>query len=159
MILRKVVVDDAPFIWQCRQELEGSVALASGQAQDYAAHLAWIERALADPQRIFMIPEDNGRAVGYVRFDPAAGVTGWQTSLCVASGARGKGVGGRALTMACALAKERGFVPVFADVHEENLASRAVFISAGFGSPCPVPGKPGYARYWLFRDLEDDTHA
>jgi len=157
MILRRACLSDAQFVWQCRAELDGSVALAVGNRQDYAPHLAWMHFAVADPKRLFLITEDNGLPLGYVRIEPD--VEGWRTSLCVASGARNQGIGVRSIKHACTMAQTLRFIPIFADIHDENVASQTVFKKSGFELAGPTTGMLRYSRYWLSNNSKDQTHV
>jgi L-amino acid N-acyltransferase YncA len=159
MILRDAVMDDTAFVWQCRLELEGSVALAASRTQDFAAHLAWMTGIIKKPRHMFLIPEREGKPLGYVRFDPATELGGWRTSLCIAAAARGTGAGRMALSRGCAMAQAREYTPIFADIHADNLASQIVFARCGYTAAGPAPNMPGYVRHWLYSKQKDAINA
>jgi L-amino acid N-acyltransferase YncA len=160
LTLRAARPTDAAFVWQCRQDLAGSVGLPGGQdSGGYAAHQAWMTAALADPHRLFLIPERADDRLGYVRIERDAAQQAWRASLCITGAAQGRGTGRQTLQAACDLARTSGFTPIFADIHTENAASLAVFARCGFTPAGAAPGLPGYVRHWLFKDVETTKDA
>ncbi|RAU22886.1 UDP-2,4-diacetamido-2,4,6-trideoxy-beta-L-altropyranose hydrolase [Paramagnetospirillum kuznetsovii] len=95
-------------------------------------HFAWLDRVLADRERILMIGEYGGERIGMVRFDTCRDKE-WRVSVSVAPEARGKGAGQALLTMAVStLLRQVGPVDLIAEIREANPASRKIFVACGF---------------------------
>ena len=134
--LRHATVKDIRFVWDCRQELEAGIGRTATNAERFAGHEAWMIRALADANRLFMIAVEDGSEetrLGYVRADPAGHTApAWMVSLCLYSTARGRGLAQPVLAAGVAAAAKAGLLPLLADIHTTNLASRKVFAACGF---------------------------
>lgn len=92
-----------------------------------ADHEAWFARRIADVGSPFWVVELDGEPVGSVRIDARSG-TNARISIALDPCARGRGVGRRAILLACA--DWRGVV--IAEIHESNAQSRACFTACGF---------------------------
>ncbi|NVB81205.1 MAG: GNAT family N-acetyltransferase [Kofleriaceae bacterium] len=90
-------------------------------------HEMWFARRIADVSSPFWIIEDDGVPVGSVRIDARADMNA-RISIALDSSARGRGIGRRAIVLACA--DWRGIV--VAEIHEGNAQSRACFTACGF---------------------------
>ena len=90
-----------------------------------ATHAAWLAAALADPNRLLMIAEQGGHAVGTVRADRDG--VGWLLSWTVAPAARGRGIG-RAM-VAELVGRLDG--EIRAEVMADNAASRRIAEAVG----------------------------
>jgi L-amino acid N-acyltransferase YncA len=120
--------------------LTGSVL---GENQQFETHVAWFSRAVNDPTRLFLIIEQQGIWLGYLRFDPLDARVG----IALLADARGKRIGGAALMQGCLKAEHVGFAPLFADIHETNPSSRRVFERCGFESLDSVASSDGFRRF------------
>jgi ribosomal protein S18 acetylase RimI-like enzyme len=125
MILRNATEADALDVWAWRQDPLTRAMSRSAEAVELASHMAWFAKALADPARMLLIGEADGEKVGMVRFDRGE-VT--EVSINVNPQHRGRGLGFTLLSEA--LNRVEG--DVWAEVKDENLASRRLFERAGF---------------------------
>ncbi len=91
---------------------------------------------------------DGDEPVGTVRWDDE-GAGEWEVSITVAPSARGRGLAGPALTAAQDwLAGHLPAPPsaLLAVVHEDNTASRRLFLRAGYAPDLP-PDDAGFERW------------
>ena len=109
-------------------------------------HRAWLDRSLADRDRMLLVVEDADGPVGTVRWDHEPG--GWEVSITVAPERRGAGFAGPVLA-----AGERALravtgaaVPVTAVVHRDNMASARLFARAGY-QPAGPPDADGFGTH------------
>lgn len=152
-LLRPATVVDIEFVWNCRQELEMGIGRTATMTETFEAHRAWMTRALADPNRLFVIAIEDGTRLGYMRADPTKHATpAWTISLCLHSSARGRGLAQPILSASLRATARAGILPLLADIHATNLASRKVFAACGFsplasGSPHAVGLHAGFDRF------------
>src|SRR6185503_4794016 len=66
---RRATMLDAADILRWRNDPRVRAGSHDGSEIDAPAHTAWMQRVLADPQRVLLIAESRGRPVGVVRFD------------------------------------------------------------------------------------------
>jgi len=90
-------------------------------------HEAWFTRALDDPDRRLLIAEQDGRPIGTVRFDREGGH--WEVSITVAPEVRGQKL---AVPMLLAAESTLTREDIRACVHQDNRASLALFVRAGY---------------------------
>lgn len=111
-------------------------------------HRSWLANAIADPGRLVLVVERDGRALGTVGFERVAEAT-WEVSITVAPERRGRGLAAGVLTVGEGVLRARtGLVTVLASVHEDNKASLALFHRAGYRPA----GRPADGPYrWLAR--------
>lgn len=93
------------------------------------AHRAWMGSRLADRRCIFLVMEEAGRACATIRLDWREEGEGFEVSLVVAPGHRGRGLGTHALGLARRLVAGED---LFAHVKGGNEASLRSFIRAGY---------------------------
>jgi ribosomal protein S18 acetylase RimI-like enzyme len=95
-------------------------------------HFSWLERTLKDPERVLLMAERDGAALGMARFDTMCPGQ-WRVSISVAPAARGQGWGG-ALLSAAILHLERGRGPAefCAEIRAANRPSQRIFEDCGF---------------------------
>lgn len=105
------------------------VRAVSGTQTDVSLpdHKLWYRTRIADPVSPIWIIERGGRACGTIRIDAVNG-NNPKISIALAANARGRGVGRRAIELACL----RWCGALIAEIHESNAASRACFIACGF---------------------------
>jgi L-amino acid N-acyltransferase YncA len=145
MKVRPARLDDALTVLAWRNDPVTRAMSRDQEETPVDGHLAWFGGAIADPDRLVLIGDSEGRAAGMVRFDRADGE--WEVSINVAPEARGQGAG-RAL-LAEALATFDGAHPgaaVLAWVKPENLASVRLFEAVGFGRCGEEDGLLRYRR-------------
>ena len=140
MLLRPAEPGDAEILLAWRND---PLTRAMSRQQDEVAradHLAWFERALADPRRIILIGTEQGRSVGMVRFDLGSPC---EVSINLDPAVRGRGLSRTLLALAL-----QGFAsrPIEAEIREENLASHRLFEGAGFQR---ITDRDGLRRYRL----------
>lgn len=118
------------FVW--RNDVSVRRVSRSSDPIDWPTHQAWLDSVLADPERLLLIGECNGQAVGVVRFDVSAGAA--EVAIYLVPGKTGQGVGPHLLAAAEAwLAKHRQDVrQLTADVRDDNLPSHSLFRGAGY---------------------------
>jgi len=136
VLLRPATASDIRFVWDCRQELEAGVGRTATTSETFDGHAAWMVQALTDPTRLFTIALETGAPqtrLGYMRADPAhTSAPAWMASLCLHSSARGRGLAQPVLAAGVAAVAKAGLLPLLADIHATNLASRKVFAACGF---------------------------
>jgi len=139
MILRNATQADALDVWAWRQDPLTRAMSRRGEPVELQPHLAWFAKALADPARTLLIGEAHGDKLGMVRFDRGE-VT--EVSINVNPKHRGRGHGYALLSEA--LKREAG--DVWAEIRDENLASRRLFERAGFEFQSAEGGFRRYVR-------------
>lgn len=101
-------------------------------------HHRWMERTLADFNRLFLIVERDGNRVGTLRLDPATNgehVNRFEIAIAISSECQRCGVASAALALVRCLKPQAEFDAV---VFEGNLASHGLFLRTGF---IPVAGE------------------
>jgi UDP-2,4-diacetamido-2,4,6-trideoxy-beta-L-altropyranose hydrolase len=133
-ILRAGNAQDVLRIWAWRNERTARAMSIDTKPIAWAGHLGWFGKAINAPERHrFFIGEQSGTAIGMVRFDKLDEVK-WRTSILLAPEARGRGLGGKLLALACAQIEETTVADAIlrAEVSDDNPASRKIFESCGF---------------------------
>ena len=137
--LRKARALDCRRVWEwsCSPEVRGRSL--DPRPIPIAEHEQWFRKRVARDG--MWIVEANDADVGVVRIDPRDDGAG-RISIAIASAARGRGVGRRAVIAACD-AWQR---PLIAEVLADNAASRSCFEACGFavrdtgiGDPTALP--------------------
>ncbi|MDZ4374993.1 MAG: GNAT family protein [Phenylobacterium sp.] len=137
LTLRRATAADALDVLAWRNDPQTRAMSRDTSEVESAAHLAWFERALADPARTILIGEVGGRKVGMVRFDHGDET---EVSINLAPDHRGQGLSHPLLMKA--LAGIQG--DVWAEIRIENAASIRLFERAGFE---PQGRRDGVWRY------------
>ena len=120
--LREAAFDDCEHVWQWNFAADVRAMSNDPTIVELATHAAWYVDRIA--KGAIWIVECEGEDVGVVRID-----AGW-ISIALAAGARGRGIGKRAIAAAC----EAWGGPVVAQIRGENQVSRAAFEACGFVS-------------------------
>jgi RimJ/RimL family protein N-acetyltransferase len=120
--LRAAALADCERVWQWNFADDVRAMSNDPSIVELATHAAWYVDRIA--KGAIWIVECDGEDVGVVRID--SGVI----SIALAAGARGRGVGKRAIAAACAAWGG----PVVAQIRFDNQPSRAAFEACGFVS-------------------------
>jgi RimJ/RimL family protein N-acetyltransferase len=88
-------------------------------------HLAWYRRALGDPERKMFVVEFDGSPVGYLRVEGPK----HEVSVALLPEFRGRGIGPKALELACEHFRGAGLTAV---ISSDNASSQSSFRKAGF---------------------------
>jgi UDP-2,4-diacetamido-2,4,6-trideoxy-beta-L-altropyranose hydrolase len=149
--LRDVTDDDCKLVWEWANEPEVRAASFNSKPIAWEEHVEWFRRMRADRRsRAYVVLEEDRREVGIVRFDlddESVGVVG----INLVPTARGRGIGTRALRLACARVRhDAQAVAVLAYVKPENVASLRSFARAGFtaAGETRVNGVPAAILRW-----------
>ncbi len=97
-----------------------------------ADHVAWFERALANPDRHLLIAMVEGVPVATLRLDAGEGPGEAVISVNVGPESRGRGIGRGALEAATGEAARLGFARIVAWIRPETAASLRAFEAAGY---------------------------
>lgn len=124
--------EDSERLWLWRNDPFTRSMATSPTPIAWPDHDRWFTAILADPDTQLVLVELGGVPVAMVRFD-RTGSAAALVSINVAPTARGMGIGGQALGMACD--RYRAMHPgvmLDADIHVTNAASLRIFTKAGF---------------------------
>jgi len=125
--LRPATSADRELVWQWNFDPHTRAQSRSREHVSLAVHAAWYERRLDASRGPMWIIEESQRPIGVVRIDVQLDDSG-RISIALDAGARGRGVGRRAIDAACrAWAR-----PVLADIFIGNYPSRTCFKHCGF---------------------------
>lgn len=132
MRIRNVGKGDAPVLLAWRNDPETRQSSANTAEVTEAEHREWLAQSLQRTDRVLLLAEEQGEAVGTVRFDRTApGV--WDVSITIAPAHRRAG---RALVVLNAaeqyLAEDHDIRELHAKVRNGNVASLALFDRAGY---------------------------
>jgi len=133
--LREATLADGEQIWRWNFAPEVRAWSKQSAAVALAEHTQWFARRLADDREPIWVIETPTHGVGTVRLDAVGGGL-TRISIALATAARGRGIGRRAVTAAC----DRWGRPIFAEILADNLASRACFEACGFRSVVECDG-------------------
>jgi RimJ/RimL family protein N-acetyltransferase len=125
LALRPATREDAGRLFAWRNDPATRAASHDDSLLAWDRHLAWLERVLADPERMLWIAEQTGCALGTVRAERRKGA--WLLSWTVAPEARGHGFGREMVREATACLAG----PLRAEVKAGNAASRRIAEAAG----------------------------
>jgi UDP-2,4-diacetamido-2,4,6-trideoxy-beta-L-altropyranose hydrolase len=130
--VREAVAGDAKPLFEWRNH--ESVRLMSRRPEPvgWAEHEAWLSAVSADPDRVLLIGERGGQAVGVVRFDVRGEDA--EVSIYRAPSSTERGLGARLLRSAerWLASRHPGVTRLTAEVLEENQRSHRLFRSAGY---------------------------
>jgi UDP-2,4-diacetamido-2,4,6-trideoxy-beta-L-altropyranose hydrolase len=147
IVMRPATAGDARMAWLWRNDPATRAVSQAHAPVPWPGHAAWWADALASPDRLLLVAEADGEPVAMLRFDRSEEQDSFEVSINLRPDARGSGLGGPVLAMACeAFRQERGPVPLTATIHRANAASRRIFEKLGFVRDCPL-GDAGFERY------------
>ncbi|WP_410587253.1 GNAT family N-acetyltransferase [Amycolatopsis sp. lyj-23] len=140
MRAREATEADAELLLGWRNDPRTRQASRSTTVVALDEHLAWLRGVLADPGRLLLVVDHEDEPVGTVRFDRRDD-HGWEVSITVAPGHRGRGLAGAVLAEGERAARDRlGVRVVLAAVHQDNAASARLFDGAGYVEAAPAVG-------------------
>jgi RimJ/RimL family protein N-acetyltransferase len=101
-------------------------------------HIAWLRKRLVSPECAIWVAERVGAPVGQMRAE--RGEDGLEVDIFVAPEARGNGIALAMLGMLAVRCAERWpGAPLIARIKPDNLASRRLFVRAGYAEAGPAP--------------------
>ena len=112
------------------------------------AHLRWLHATLRREDRRLLVGEQDGQPVGTVRWDLDTRGE-WEVSITVAPERRGSGLAGALLRAGEDWLQEAHpgeLAAYLASVHVDNLASRRLFLGAGYLPDLPADDE-GFERF------------
>ncbi|MBL8771318.1 MAG: GNAT family N-acetyltransferase [Phenylobacterium sp.] len=137
MRLRRATEADCVDLWRWRNDPVTRAMSRTSDEVDLAAHTAWFRGALLNPSITLLIGETDDGKVGMVRFDHRDET---EVSINLNPAFRGQGLSMALLGQAL----ESVAGAVFAEIKDENAASRRLFERAGFRR---IGGGQGLGRY------------
>ncbi len=130
--LRRARLDDRDAVFAWRNDPAARAASLDDRPLEADAHNVWFTRAVADPNRIFLIAEHLGAAVGLVRFDRMEDGA-WRVSILINPQERGRGFGAPLLAHGTDYVREVAPHARFrAEIREGNVASERIFSRCGY---------------------------
>jgi len=143
LTLRPATLDDAQFIWKCRNDPDARRESLHPELIPFAIHADWFRESLANPLRRIWIAEtsDHTTPVGYGRLD-------WETeggdptiSVAIAPVLRRMGFGVQIIQLTTSMAGGS----VWASIKSTNVASLRAFAAARY-----QPIVTGDIQQWKF---------
>ena len=128
---RPAVAGDAQTLFDWRNDETTRLNSRSQEPLSWDGHVGWLERCLADPQRILLMVGDSAGDVATVRWDRRAEFD-WEVSITVAPQHRGRRLGRAVLAAGERALDVPGPVRMLAGIHHDNAASRRLFRGAGY---------------------------
>lgn len=127
--LRRARAADCERVWAFNFAPDVRAVSGTAESVSPAQHAAWFAARLAEVDAPMWIIESEGEAIGVVRIDRIAGpARSGRISIALDRAARGRGIGQAAITEAT-----RAWAgPTLAEIHPDNVASRAAFEACGF---------------------------
>jgi len=125
--IREACAADAETLFRWRNDPVTRAESLNTAPVPWPDHVEWLARALADPNRVLLIGEQNHAPVGTIRFDGDGDSS--DASWTIAPEARGKGMGAKLLSAALAFARTPD---VIAYIKVGNMASKRIAKKAGF---------------------------
>lgn len=152
MRARRADSRDSRQLFEWRNDEATRRSSRSAAPLEWDAHVAWLERSLANRDRKIYLIEHSGEPVATVRWDRST-ATDWEASITVAPERRGRGLSAAVLAIGeAALAAElhRPY-RLLAAVHADNHASLRLFRRAGYLPHFPADrgGFAWFARWQL----------
>ncbi|WP_370182606.1 UDP-2,4-diacetamido-2,4,6-trideoxy-beta-L-altropyranose hydrolase [Alteriqipengyuania sp.] len=125
--VRPATQGDAQALFDWRNAPENRAMMTNSGEMEYAGHVAWLERVLADDDRRLFVGEVGGQPVGSIRFDIEDGVA--EVSLHLDPAFHGLGLGPKLLAAGEAGSGAGAFT---ATVLEKNRPSQLLFERGGY---------------------------
>lgn len=132
LAVRQACLDDAMDILRWRNDPVARAMSRHNEPINESDHMAWYSRAVADPNRLFLIGVQNGKSIGIVRFDHIRAPLA-EVSISIDSEMRGHGLGRALLGLALShLHAAVPAIPVLAVARIDNHLSLRLFGALGF---------------------------
>jgi UDP-2,4-diacetamido-2,4,6-trideoxy-beta-L-altropyranose hydrolase len=130
--LRRALADDCERLWEWRNAEPVRRFSGDGAPIPLAQHRQWFAAALADPDRLLLIGEIDGQAAGVLRYDRRHRQA--TVSVYLTPAFLGQGIGASLIAAGSASAARQWpqLEVIEAQVRPQNVASAAVFETAGF---------------------------
>jgi N-acetylneuraminate synthase len=147
--LRDAGPGDCRLVWQWKNEPDARRLAFIAKYIPWEEHRAWYARRLAETDPSLWIIEEGADPVGWIRIDRGGEVG--VASIALGAEARGRGIGGRAIALACErFVRQGGPERVEALIKPENERSARAFRRAGFtpAGACEVRGQPALVFAW-----------
>jgi RimJ/RimL family protein N-acetyltransferase len=125
--LRPAIIDDASLLFAWQQHPDTRRYARDTKPPAWPMHIQWLAHVLIDPLRTLYVIEQKGYPVGCLRLDTTEEDT--EISIVIAPGRHREGLGRAALTE---LQRRHPQLWLAAEVLPDNVASHALFQSAGF---------------------------
>jgi UDP-2,4-diacetamido-2,4,6-trideoxy-beta-L-altropyranose hydrolase len=136
--LRAVREDDCRLLWEWANDPEVRAASFSSDPIPWETHLSWFHATLAESRstaakrRLFVAEDEEGLAVGQIRFELRADA-GWDVGISLSSRTRGRGLASELIgTGVRELMKHDGSSRIHAYVKPDNVPSVKSFERARF---------------------------
>lgn len=152
MIIRRATPGDAQNLFAWRNDPLTQQMSRRGDAVAWDDHLRWLEGVLADPDRVLLVGEVEGRSVGTVRFDRLPEPDHWEISWTVNPEFRGRGYGSALSVGACATLPT---ATIFAEIKADNHPTLTMIAKCGFKQ---IDEREG-VTYWRRDPLDDIDEA
>jgi RimJ/RimL family protein N-acetyltransferase len=130
--LRDARPEDSARVWEWNFAPDVRARSLDQRTVTFAQHARWYADRVADLDAPIWIVEADGVACGIVRLDWRSDGAG-RISIALAPGTRGRGIGRRAIALAC----EAWRRPVIAEIRADNLPSLRAFSACGFRNATP----------------------
>lgn len=134
---------DARLLLDWRNDPATRAASRTTAAIDWPTHTAWLNRALADPDRQLLVVTEADLPIASLRWDRRTDGS-WEVSIVLAPEARGRGLAAPALAAAEAALAAPDPAFLTATVHRDNPASLRAFARCGY-----LPHQPADADGFL----------
>ena len=133
--LRWFTMDDAALVYHWRYDSTATQYSGDTSVAPWSSHVAWCNNIVRDQKTrrsaYMWIAESYSQPVGYVRLTATSATGVYKISIAVDPEMRGCGVGTSMIKLCNAWCDEHGITP-FANIHNNNIASRKAFMSAGY---------------------------
>ena len=132
--VRVAQMNDAERIFEWRNHETVRRASFSSEPILLEQHTAWLERTLADPERLILVGEQHGNAVGVVRYDIDPKTRAAEVSIFLAPECQGSGLGPALLAAGEAWLRGRhaDISYLTAHVKTDNRPSQTLFQQSGY---------------------------
>ncbi|WP_157788998.1 GNAT family N-acetyltransferase [Rhodococcus rhodochrous] len=131
MEIRKVDKEDAPMLFEWRNDPVTRANSFSTGSVDWEEHVKWLDQTIKREDRHLYIVQVEGVSIGTFRLDKLDSQRA-EISITVAPSARRKGYGSKILQEAAKVAGRLGYSSILAKVKEENTISKRMFLKAGY---------------------------